>query len=559
MLPMPVLQLPRDFSGFGGFIGGMRVRPVAFIAGFALVALLGYWLAGTAAPRKSARESPVVSPGSRMTVPADEPPPRFRSGERPPAHARDTEAAELGAIEGQRVLAFASREAMERFLARMGGGVKLLGRLDALNMLRLGFSDYADLAGLLDGNEELSFIFPVTTPPLPDGSVQPGAMALGARLLDWLGINGDHPGWGAGVRIAVLDTGVLQHPAFQNLIRSINLIDFPADLSLVNSHGTAVASLIAGSDSLTPGVAPGAEILSIRVANDFGQSDSFLLAQGIVAAVDAGVALINISMGSLGESAVLRNAIQYAQERGVMIFAAAGNNGIGQVYYPAASEGVFAVGAVDASGNHMAFSNTGNEIAISAPGYGVNAAWSTNQAAMVSGTSFSTPIVAGAVAAVMSATGVNAATAWQMILQYSNDSGLPGPDPLYGAGMPDIGRVLAAGTPGIYDAAVASQRILPPDASYPYGQVEILVQNRGTEMLINTSLQVSTGGSPSTHNITTLAPNAVTTVRVPVMRPTSPGSDSLQVDARVGLSGGFIDAKPANDRRIEIHAPADSL
>lgn len=539
----------------------MKIRHLAFILGFALVAWLGYWLAGTAAPKKSASRNPQAAATARVKPMPDEAPPKFRRALRPPAKSNDAEAAELGALQGQRVITFADREALEKFLARMGGGLRLLGRLDALNSLRIGFSEYGDLAGLLDGAEELSFIFPVSIPPLPEGSVQPGAMALGARLLDWLGISGDNSSWGKGVRVAVLDTGVLQHPAFQSLVRSINLVDFPSDVSLINSHGTSVASLIAGSGPSTPGVAPGAEILSIRVANDSGQSDSFLLAQGIISAVDAGASPIIISMGGPGESAVLRQAIEYANERGALIIAAAGNNGLNQVMQPAASEGVIAVGAVDARGDHLDFSNSGREIDISAPGYGVNAAYSTDQVAMVSGTSFSTPIIGGVVAAVMTEAGpgtLTAPQAWQLVTRYLNDGGAAGDDPQLGAGMPDIGRVLDAGTPGIYDAAVASQRILPPNSSNPYGQVEILIQNRGTEPLINTALNVTSGGNRSSHNITTLAPNAVTTVRVPVTRPPLSGTSEFKVEAQVSLGGGIVDAKPVNDRRVESYAPAGS-
>jgi hypothetical protein len=266
--------------------------------------------------------------------------------------------------------------------------------------------------------------------------------------------------------------------------------------------------------------------------------------------------LINISMGSLGQSALLEQAVAYAQERGALIFAAAGNNGIDQVYYPAAHDGVIGVGAVDASGEHLAFSNTGSQIDISAPGYAINAAWPGDQAARVSGTSFSTPIVVGVMAAVMTEAGagnLTPAQAWQLVSRYLNDAGSAGLDVQYGAGMPDIGRVLNANTPGVFDAAVASQTYLPPDPGNPYGQVEVLIQNRGTETLVNTAVQVSSGGNAGNFNITTLAPNAVTTVRVPVTRPLA---DGFEVDARVSITGGVVDAKPANDRRTQIHEAA---
>jgi hypothetical protein len=148
--------------------------------------------------------------------------------------------------------------------------------------------------------------------------------------------------------------------------------------------------------------------------------------------------------------------------------------------------------------------------------------------------------------------------AWQLVSSNLNDAGAAGQDPQYGAGMPDLGRVFQASTPGIHDAALAYQRILPPDSGNPYGRVEVLIQNRGTETLVNTSVQVNAGGVSSTHNITTLPPNAVTTVSVPITRPPGSGSSSLDIDSRVSLTGGIQDAMPANDLRSESYAPAGS-
>lgn len=537
----------------------MKFRRWLMMLGFVLCAFLGYWLASTAAPDKLSRESKdtqIAAP--KNNAPIDEPAPKFRRAERPPITYRDIDAKMLGAQEGERVLVFADDAAMRRFLEKLGNGVDLLGRLDALNALRVGFSNYEDLAALLDGSEELSFVFPLSTPPLPEGSVQSGAEALGGGLIEWLGIEGDHSRAGTGVRIAILDTGVATHPAFQSMIRSINLVELPADLATMNGHGTAVASMIIGNGHFTPGVAPGSEIISVRIADDYGQSNTFLIAQGIIAAVDAGANLINISMSGSSSSSVLNHAIEYALERGTLIFAPSGNNGIGKVSYPAASNGVIAVGAVDASGNHLAFSNSGDPLAISAPGYGVNAAWTGGTAAAVTGTSFSSPIVVGTVAHMMTESGsgtIQPWQAWEKVSTNVKDGGAAGQDPYLGAGMPDIGMAKNAGKRGIYDAAVASQRILPPDHSNPYGQMEILVQNRGTENLINTSVYVSTGGYPSTHNITTLGPGAVAVVRTPITRPPTEGSADLRVNSQVSLSGGIVDSKPRNDKRAERYAP----
>ena len=474
----------------------------------------------------------------------------FRSHERAPGQRIDSEAAEAGALLGQRVIVFKDQTSLEAFLKRAGDRIRILGRLDALNALRVGFLDPADLAALLDGSEESSMIFPVETPLPREGGFQVGGERLGNRLLEWLGISGDNSAVGAGIRIAILDTGVALHSSFIGRILTMDLIGSSSDPTVLNGHGTAVASTLISSSALTPGVVPGAEILSIRIANDNGVSNSWLLAQGIIAAVDGGAQLINISMGSSGDSALVRSAIQYARDAGVVIIAAAGNDGSGQVAKPAANDGVIAVGAVDAAGNHLAFSNSG-KVDVSAPGYGVNTAWTDDQSVSVDGTSFSTPIITGAIAYIMSTQNVGADQAVAIMNRYLNDSGSAGADDYTGAGMPALDRVENANTPGIYDAALASHTILPPDDEVPHARLEVLVQNRGTETLLNTSVRITSPAGSSTANITTLAPNAVQKITIPLSSNHFESGQPLQFDSRVTLSGGATDANTANDHRVE--------
>lgn len=537
----------------------MRLRYGLLILGFTLVVMLGYWLGSTAMPHPRSLPSRSANPPRNSGT--AEGMPKFRSGDRLPDKRGDSDAWNAGALTGQRVLVFKDASAMARFLAKLGDKVRVIGRLDALKALRVRFDNVNDLTALLNGDESQWFVFPVTIPAPTEGSVQPGAVPLGNHLLDWLGIKGDNSDWGKGVLIAILDTGVSANPAFNSSIRAINLVDLLADPAAQNGHGTAVASVIIGNNALTPGVAPGADILSVRIANDYGQSDSFLLAQGIVAAVDAGAQLINISMGSSSDSALVQSAIEYARSKGTLIVAAAGNNGSNQVSYPAANPGVIAVGGVDALGNPLDFSNSGKSIALAAPAYGVNAAGIGDQAVSVTGTSFSAPIVSGSIAALMTEAGaatLTPAQAYQLLLAYLNDGGVAGQDPQLGGGTPALGRALAGTTPGIYDAAVASNRMIAPDAGYPYGQVEVLIQNRGTETLVNTSVQVSVGTNIVSANLTSLAPNAVQTVRVPIPEPASAYSNGLQVASQVLLSGGLQDAQPSNDRRVETYVPTGS-
>ncbi len=533
-------------------------RPFFLFLGFCLTALLGYWLARTAVPGP-APHRPLTALAESSAGQASIQEPKFRHGDRPPAFRNDDRALEAGALPGQRALVFKDRAALERFLARAGQRVKILGRIDALNALHIGFLNPDDLAGLLDGNEELSMIFPANLPNPKPGIIQDGMVGVGDKLLRVLGITRDNSNWGKGVRVAILDTGVSPNSAFGSKISSINLVALPANLADWNGHGTAVASLIIGRSRLTPGVAPGAEILSVRIADDLGQSNSMLIAQGIVAAVDAGANLINISLGSYGDSPLIRNAIEYANNAKAVIIASAGNDGLDHLAYPAANEGVIAVGAVDANGTSLAFSNSGKSLAAAAPGFEINAAWTGNQAVGFTGTSASAPIMTGAIAAAMSFAGSVQRNAWDattLVLSKLDDTGAPGVDALSGGGTVDLGRVMNAGTPGIYDAAVASNYLVPPTAEVPYPQLQVVIQNRGTETLVNAGVQVRTSAGNVPFNITTLLPNAIQTFTLPLPSSSWNSSQPLQFDSAVTLSGGQTDSNPSNNRRVETFTPA---
>lgn len=506
--------------------------------------VVGHYFASPAIQDKDDRIA--ATPVSPFTLPraAVDVPPRFRADRERSQPAVDVDAISNGALSGQRSLQFSDQQSLEDFLARATNGIVILDRSDRLNALRVGFSNPEDLDRLLDGSEEASFIFPVSAPAPADGDVQAGAVGLGNQLRAWLGIEGDNSGWGEGVTVAVLDSGIQPHSTFALPVRSISRVDSSL------GHGTAVASVIAGSSPSAPGVAPSAQLVSIGIADDRGMSDSFELANGIMTALENGADLINISMGSQGDSQLVRSAIRAANDQGVLIVAAAGNHGSGQVSYPAANDGVIAVGAVDAMGNHLDFSNTGDSIDIAAAGFAVNAAWPDEKAVLATGTSFSAPIVTGAIAAVMSdsqSAPITASRAWEIIQSVLNDGGLQGEDPQFGAGMPDLGRVFRMGTPGILDAAVASQQILPATPNAPFGMLETTIQNRGTETLVNAKVEISLDGRRTLANITTLAPNEVRAVRIPLTVP--PGESGITAMSSVSASGAMPDHQPANDRR----------
>ena len=279
------------------------------------------------------------------------------------------------------ILRFPSEESYGAFLLALDGSrIRLVDQLDRLRAVRLGYDEWADLAGLLDGENIIAYdSLPAVPAPTPAGGAsQPGLVGFGDGLLPWLGITSDNSRWGAGVKIAVVDSGVVPHPALGALSGSIAITPFPQDLNQTNGHGTAVASLIASNDPSARGVAPAAELISIRVGDESGKADSFALAAGILAAIDSGAQIINCSMGTTENNPLIEDAVLYARERNVLIVAASGNSEQADACYPAAYPSVISVGAVDARGEHVDFSNYGTYFPSPRLATRINAAWPGN-------------------------------------------------------------------------------------------------------------------------------------------------------------------------------------
>jgi cyanobactin maturation PatA/PatG family protease len=218
--------------------------------------------------------------------------------------------------------------------------------------------------------------------------------------------------------VAVLDGPVDQsHPCFDgaNLTRLPTLVSSLADRGSASQHGTHVASVIFGQhDSPVRGIAPNCRGLIVPVFTDgreggLAPCSQIDLARAITQAVEQGANVINISGGQLTSSAesdkLLENAVRLCQENNVLIVAAAGNDGCDCLHVPAALESVLAVGAMDAQGNPIGFSNWGEAYqnqGILALGENILGAIPGGETAAKTGTSFATPIVSGIVALLLS-------------------------------------------------------------------------------------------------------------------------------------------------------------
>ena len=458
------------------------------------------------------------------------------------------------AIPYERVIAFSSEEAYRNFLKKLGDSrVRNKGTIDALRAVRIAFDSPADFESLGLDPDDVQFNYTVSIPELREVPPQPGAVGFGTTALEYLGINRDNSEWGRGVKIAVIDTGIEPHLALSGNIKHINLVEL-GDSSIPNSHGTSVASLIAGQHPNMRGVAPQAELISVRVADESGISNSFLLAQGITAAADAGAQLINISMGSSSDSNLVRQAVDYAIEQGAVIFASSGNDGTAYSSYPAADPDVYSVGAIDANGTHLNFSNTDDNLAFTAPGLEVQAAYPGDNVTSFTGTSGAVAFPVGAVAAIMSESNqtISAQQAVQILQNHSNEAGLPGADNQFGIGIVDIGRAIDRNTSGIVDLAVASQNYLLPTSSSSASGLRVSIENRGTETVYQSTVDIQIGNDYFPYTLQKLSPNERTVVTIPSGLGQLRAEGQLEVSAKINLSEGQIDVKPANDQRKEI-------
>jgi type VII secretion-associated serine protease mycosin len=314
------------------------------------------------------------------------------------------------------------------------------------------------------------------------GSVVVSSVVVGAVVLDappahadqvrdleyWLNEYGFSQAWartkGAGVKVAVIDTGV-----DGSVPELAGAVVGGTDVSGLGSsngqtpvgedsvHGTLVASVLAGrgkggSNGLT-GVAPEASILSVSVA--FGSSDAAIsnddqIAQGIRWAVDNGASVINMSLtrNTLSWPQSWDDAFLYAFEHDVVVVAAAGNRGGGttEVGAPATIPGVLTVAGVDRNKDaSFDASSQGITISVAAPSEQIVGAVPGGGYVLWDGTSAATPIVSGLVALVRAAyPKLDAAGVMNRVIATANPSGHSVPSPIYGNGLIDAAAAVTA-------------------------------------------------------------------------------------------------------------------
>lgn len=267
---------------------------------------------------------------------------------------------------------------------------------------------------------------------------------------------------GSGVTIAVLDTGIEQdHPDLAG--RIVGCADYTVAEGVPdkeacadeNGHGTHVAGILAadGGASGITGVAPAADLLISKVCNTEGICFSDDIAVALRAVVDAGANIVVFGMGGERGSSLMSDAIGYAVEEGVLLIAAAGNDGPYEdsLDWPARDARVLAVGALEPDGAVAEFSSRGintdtdedsiedGDIEFAAPGVSIESTNRLHGYAVLSGTSMAAPHVAGLAALLWQTEEEHPAEATRLLLhKYAASVGDPADINASGWGFPSF-------------------------------------------------------------------------------------------------------------------------
>jgi thermitase len=360
-----------------------------------------------------------------------------------------------------------SAEARAALIAEMDG--ELVAWILQLNVaeIRLGGGNAASAASLpADANGIVSYAeanlfvsgtYEPTDPDFSDNTMSYGFEQIQAPEA-WDIVTGSQE-----IVIAVVDSGIkLTHPEFEGrLVDGYDFVNRDAVADDDSGHGTHVAGIIGAALDNGQGVAgvcPNCRLMPVKVLNKNNLGSWSQLAQGIVFAVDHGARIINLSLGASVSSETLAAAIEYAIHSGVIVVAAAGNYGSDELFYPAALEGVIAVGATNGKSKRWSKSDYGSYIDLVAPGELIYSTYYNldniyHGYTYMSGTSMAAPFVSGVAGLILSvAPALGAEDATEALMLGAMDLGPEGKDDEFGNGRVNAWGALQAPVEGLVEA-----------------------------------------------------------------------------------------------------------
>jgi subtilisin family serine protease len=243
----------------------------------------------------------------------------------------------------------------------------------------------------------------LAAPNDPSFKSQYGLVRIGAT--DGWGVYPGSYSAAAGPTIAVVDTGVdVTHPDLSGhlLLGSAanclsGICDRSASVADDEGHGTHVAGIaaaLANNQTGIAGVAFNSPLLPVKALDSTGTGSYAAISSAIAWAADHGAKVINLSLGGYAYSATLCAAVGSAVDAGVLVVAAAGNDGVSDPFYPAACPGAVGVSATTSNDVKASFSNFGSpDVFVSAPGESIYSTYTGGGYTTLSGTSMATPFV----------------------------------------------------------------------------------------------------------------------------------------------------------------------
>jgi len=264
------------------------------------------------------------------------------------------------------------------------------------------------------------------------------------------------------VVVAVIDTGLnLNHPdLIGNTVAGYDFVTGKTNVVDLAGHGTAVSGTIAAVTNNGVGSAGISGSANIKIApyraggtysGDTQLDVAYICAALLKAAERPEVKVINMSFGGYGTFSSLAVAVNEAVNAGKIVVAASGNEGeswnarVGQYSYPASYDHVISVGAINKDNVRASFSQYNDRVDLCAPGQSVLTTARSGGYEYASGTSFSSPIVAGACAVLMAADpSLTAETVETILKSTALDLGTAGSDPYYGSGLIQLNTAVAS-------------------------------------------------------------------------------------------------------------------
>ena len=267
----------------------------------------------------------------------------------------------------------------------------------------------------------------------PNQTIPWGVEKIGAPIvwnMGYMGVN---------VKVAILDTGIdTEHPDL-HVVGGVTFVHGTKTYNDDNGHGTHVAGIVAALNNTigVVGVAPEASLYAVKVLNRKGIGFVSDVIAGIEWSIDNHMQIISMSFGSTSDSTSLHDECDVAYEAGIVLVAAAGNNGPDNdtITYPAKYSSVIAVGATDKDDMVASWSSRGQELELTAPGVDIYSTYKDGTYETLSGTSMACPHVTGTVALILSKNSTLTPDNIRNILQNSAvDLGASGLDSAYGYG-----------------------------------------------------------------------------------------------------------------------------